>query len=503
MGQMLVVRAANDTEVQVYRSNNGDLVAFGSAFTPAAMLDDATTINKSNLAVQFQGDFYVIVGSEVRKYNSGTQAWDTVVLPAFTLADKHQHTGFYVTPGPAGLLSLVVLLVVDSSGEKYRALRFNGTAWSLGAVGPAANIGASGFLGKGTIWRGQIAEANATDMVVYDPIQDSWDVQVIGSPGSYVHIDTAFALVKGTRLFAARMTSGAADQYLDVYEYTASTWTRVIDGSASTPVLARGAASTGAPGTTSGWCLLHYHDGDQRLVLHSYQDRGAASRGWAVVEINPDTMALTDRTSLVPVALRFPNGADSSGDVHFQVQVENEDSPTSPTTTIWLALAAGAWTSWRWPGGAGAIQDWGGSQGDRGLAIPHFTQGGGAYTYPGSSTASPGYHVQEVGTRTPISGGTRIYFTGWTIDESGGGPSSLVLDVELRYSLTHNGPRLVGTLDAVGKQSGAGATPTLVSNQAQGCTFDGSTVYYVDWLAISDDGVADQQLHQAMFRVVG
>jgi hypothetical protein len=118
----------------------------------------------------------------------------------------------------------------------------------------------------------------------------------------------------------------------------------------------------------------------------------------------------------------------------------------------------------------------------------------GQYYYNGSTTANPAHQVLEIQNRLALPGKVRIYFTLYTLDETGGSPSIPNLDVEFRYGVEEAVAQLQGTISAVGKFSGGGSTPSLNGNVCQGCTADGTSIYFYDWEALAD-GVLDSQFH--------
>ena len=111
MAQMLTVEDTSkgaNTQVQVFRNNNGSFLAFGNPFTPAgsALQTDGVIINKANMAAQFGKEFFCVGGQEIRKYNPSTQNWD-LHLDKSINNTIIRSSGLYTGRGPSGALRLV------------------------------------------------------------------------------------------------------------------------------------------------------------------------------------------------------------------------------------------------------------------------------------------------------------------------------------------------------------------------------------------------------------
>ena len=138
-----------------------------------------------------------------------------------------------------------------------------------------------------------------------------------------------------------------------------------------------------------------------------------------------------------------------------------------------------------------------GTGANRGMGLSHNPLGGGQYFYDGSTSVTPALHVEEVQARDPLPGATRVYFSGFLIDETGGAPTPPDRTVGLYYKTTEQTPKNLGTILNAAKVSGPGSAPIIVGNKVTQVTFDNISVYSVEWQAATD-GLSDQDPHTLM-----
>lgn len=500
MAQMLAVRYSGAAQAQVYRNNNGTLVAFGNPFTPGpGMIVDSTGLTKTNLATFFNGAFYVVVAGEVRKYNPATGNWDTETLPAFTLRNNFDFTGLYVGRGPTGALRLF-FLIVNNAGNTYQAVFLDpGGGWTLGSAGPAtAETNARGFVGNTIMYRNTLHTAQANQIIVYDPASDSVSVQALGNTGTSYH--PAFVQMRGRAFMARTLNAGNTDR-VNIYEFVAGNYVLKVDGSLTAPQLPSIGAGSNMENSTASRTMF-YDVATDRIILCVYRKVGGD--GLSVFEIEPDTAAVTDLTgTVVPGSIAYPAGPASGAppDAHLHVQVDNIANPAAQVVTIWLEVANGSWTAYQWNGNAALMTSLG-SGGDRGIAISKTQQGGGNYVYDGSSTLAPSLHIEEVQARLPIPGGTRVYLRGYTFDETGGAPTIPDKTVGLFFGQSvDQAPDELASLVAVALESGAGTAPSLNADKMDDMSMDGASVYSMDWDAETAGQLTNGENHLAMARI--
>lgn len=504
MAQALAVRMANAAQVTVFRNNNGTLTALGNAFTPTGgMLVDSTHLDKKNLAVQFGSEFYCVVSRDIRKFNPSTGNWDAEVIPGGTLngGANHEHTGLYVGAGPSSAPRLYCLFV--NAANFYQSVFLDpGGAWTLGVQGPAqGSEGSKSFGGSKMVFRNQLHAATGRDIVIYDPATDSTTQQNIGGGGA-VGGGASFCRARGGAWMARTASLGSASDFVNLYQFIGGSYQLAINGSSSTPTLTKNNGS-GQPDASAFHTCMHYDPASDRIILHSFEDI-AAAQGWRAFSLDPGggTEVVEITTTVAPGPLQHPGGPNlTTNDVHWSVQVDNESNPGTQVVVVWLLIENGTWEAFQWNGIASVMTSLG-TGADRGIALSNFQTGGGEYIYEGSTTANPSLHVEEAQVRVPIPGGTRIFVRGSTFDETGGAPASAVEDIGLYFGTSvDQSPDQLATLSAVAKVSGPGAIPTLSANKMIGVTLDNTTIYSMDWTAVTSAEVANGVFHQAMPRI--
>ncbi len=508
MAQTFAVRIDDAANWAVFRNDNGAFTQIGNTFNPGRAVITSSESCPSNYAIEYRGNLWCVnlqtgtAGAQLRQLNTATGNWDVIYTTTATISSgQFSLTGLYVTRDSTGVLAMFFMLYSSATTRVHAISTVDGSVFSE-LTGPTlSGNNSSGFYG-GVLARNVLHIANARNMISYDVSSASLIRQIIGTGANGAN-STAFARAADGRLFSARITTGTANEYVDLYEFVGGLWVLVIDGSASTPTLPQGDAGN-APFDQAEALAMHYDASADALILHGYQDRAVADAGWRVFQILLTTLAVTEITAtVVNPTLAYPNGPDTlaGDDVHFYRQVSNEETPASQTTDIWLLLNNSTWQRWGWNGVATQMTA-GGTGGDRGIALAHDQIGGGEYIYRGSTTVDPNLSVEEDASRVALPGAVRIFFRGYTYDETGGGPSDAVEDVELRVSGALQAPSVQGTISAVGLTSGPGPAPTLAANQAVGVTLDnGASLYFVDWEAVVD-GFLDNDFVQVMPRIV-
>lgn len=493
--QTLAVRYSDAAQIQVFRLNNGTFEAFGNPFTPSGgMVLPGSTAAKTNLAIQFGGDFYVNANGDIRKFNPSTQDWDAETIPATGTTTNEAWGGLFVGRGPTGAPRLCAPYMANTT---TRTLFLDpGGSWTLGNAGPSFFPQNRGYGGNAMKFNNSIYLQQNSSIATYNISTDNWVTDtVLGNGVKYV----SFVRAKG-RGFMIGHTAGA-NQFMNLYEVVAGNFALIVSGATTTPTLPQ-LSTTGQPLVSSPFHDAFYDEGLGRIVILAWEDRGAtATRGLKCVSIDPDTGDVTDHTSLVPAAIRYGNlGVSISNDGRVHVQVDNESTPAAPIVTAWVSFNDGAYEGLQW-NGSGSPMTTVGSGGDRGIALSRFDQGGGEYIYEGSTTANPAHHIEEIQGRVAIPGGTRVFLRGYTFDETGGTPVVPDETAALFWNKAQGpGPRNLGTLDAVALASGPGTAPTLNANKIDDMTLDGVSVYSADWLAVGD-GVANGEKHQLQPRL--
>ena len=595
MPQSLAVEYSNkggNTQVQVYRNNNGTLIAVGNPYTPASLPADAQGSAKHNLAVQFGEYFYCSAGNEIRRYNPSTSNWDVEVL-AYATASINS-SSLLVGTGPTGTPRLAIVYRFGAT-VAVRTLDIPGGTWSA-----AIN---TGLLAGGLSWPhgGQMVFNN--EYLINDGNQAiSWNFDGSGSTRQTVGvtpIPVVYSFTRvGTRLFAINWTSSTALIYVTLWERVGGTWVSVLDGSIN-QVAARWGSNGGQSPTGT---MVYDKASDSLVVIHWLQANTAAlfepgtglkngnpggsglhavripisGIGKIGVQIGPDAVGtgfaftattitrndggswITDGfevasgsfirvagaedagnvgswgpvtgatanvltiasasfvtnaddttanfflkeqnlTGLIaPGAIAAPGAPDPLSDLRSAWEVDTETDPFNPLSYLWISVNNGAWARYQFNGISTPMTVLG-TGGDRGIALSHNPQGGGEYFYGGSTTIAPAYHVEEAAAPVPLNNASRIFLRGKIIDETGGAPTPTDEQVGIYFNKL-KGPTadVLGTILNVAKVSGPGNAPTLNANKIT-MTFDNVSIYSVEWQAVTD-GLVDQEQHLMMPR---
>jgi len=507
MPQMLACRwnaYGGNTQIQPLRNNNGSFTAFGNPYTPASLGTNVTGHVKQNLVVQFGDEFYCSGGREIRVYNPSTGNWDVDV--ANTGVHGNNDAGLYIGRGPTGAPRLALLNRNVSNRLHVHTLDTPGGAWNApvdSGIGASSQTwpGISGLVYNNTLFLGDRGY-----VVSYGFASEAFARQQIVTTVSH---DGPQAFCRaGARLFMYSYPTSSAANYGRIYEYIGGSFVIVFDGTA-TQVLPR----LGSAGANSQCEVMFFDEASASLIVVAYQDTATVStispgtgpgdsnpggNGLHIVQVPIATFTEVNLTGTVPpIGTRSPGALDPVGDVRLCVEVDTDTNPLVPVTYIWYCVAHGAWARFQW-NGVGSIMTVLGSGGDRGIALSHNPNGGGQYFLDPTTTISPTYHIEEVQARVPITNGTRVFLRGYQIDETGGVPTPSDETVGLYWGLADQTPNNLATISNAVKVSGPGTAPILAGNKFTNFTFDGTTIYSVDWDAVGSDGLANQQQHMLM-----
>jgi len=593
MPQSLAVEYSNkggNTQVQVYRNNNGTLIAFGNPYTPASLPVDGVGVAKHNMAAQFGEFFYCSAGNEIRRYNPSTQNWDLEVA-AYSLASLNS-SSLLVGTGPTGTPRLAV--VYRGVAVSVRTLDIPGGTWAA-AVGLGLAVQSSTWpVNPPIAFNNEYILSMRGEVISWNFDGSGASKQTVGGAGYIAQAAPHQFTRVGTRLFALSANDGAAATYLDIWERIGGTWTLVLSGLTNQVMPRLGAsalqspngcmfydkaaaslivishlddntiASLGTPGvgllnTNPGTDGLHAisipvsmigkgvigpdavgtgfaftgttitrNDGGSWITdgveigslirVATAEDGGNIETWGPVTGVSAGVVTIASATfvanaddttvtfylrehnltgTIIPGGLQAPGGVDPLTDSRFSVEVDTETDPFNPITYFWGCPANTAQQRYLYNGVSTPVTVLG-SGGDRGIALSHNPQGGGEMFYGGSTTIAPAYHVEEAAAPVALNNASRIFLRGKIIDETGGAPTPT--DEEVGIYFTKEGPTAdqLGTILNVAKLSGPGNAPTLNANKIT-MTFDNTSIYSVEWQAVTD-GLVDQEQHLMMPR---
>ena len=503
MPESLAVRYSNrsgNTTVQVFRQNNGTFTAIGAAYTPTALVADAVGQGLQNLAVQFGDRFYCCAGSDVRLYDPASGTWTTTGGIANYAPYANRPGSLHVGKGPTGAPRLMLLFRLSTQRAGCRYLDSPGGTWSA-AIGSGLSIG-TGFGDQqgATVINNTVYAKFAQYVVTVNISTLTFTTQVVGAA---IRAGGYFTRV-GSRVFMGAFLSTSATLWLQIYEQTGGTFVNVLDGSTQQTL-----PRVGSNGNANRPAMF-YDEAAHSLILVDWADDNSAGTvhpggdGLYVTQVpvaSIGTGTETNITSTVDPGGSFivPTGPDPTADVQIVVELDTDTDPAAPVRYIWMCGNAGNWTRYQWRG-VGNTMVPGGSGGDRGIALTHNPSGGGEYYYAGSTTASPAIHVEESAARVAVLGGTRVTLRGYVIDETGGSPTAPDKTVALYYG-TGDEPEAanLATITNATKVSGPGSAPVIVGNKITNFSCDSSTVYSVEWQAVSD-GLSQGDRHLLMPR---
>jgi hypothetical protein len=497
VAEILIMRQTLSTSQQPLRYLNGGVNAVGNVVADAPTGLDYRGA-RSNVMARLGNVLHALTrlggNYTARDFNPSTGNWDVGL--AFPAGNGGP---LFIGRDATGLPRAFCLTQLGGAGPQiaYKSL---GGAWTLsGSLGlpfGAVPGGSGGGQAQGAVFRGELHIAGGDVYFVFNPNNLSGSKANVGAGSTQNQVKPPIANVAG-KLFSAKPDNAGAsliDLYLNLYEFTNGAWTERIDGSGSTPTLLQyGDISQQALADTRH-TIIHEDPATGDIILHGYQDRGIGARGWRCFQINPSTFAVTDLTStVVDASLRYPTGPTSlnaSYQADFWCFTDNVNNPASQLVTVYLNLANGTTAAWSWNGVGSVMTALGTGENKYAVLSGDSGIGGGDQIYEGSTTLNPALYIEEVArSASPTAGRMRVEFKAFALDETGGSPATPNEDVEIYYerSLATPGsaPGLLADLGAVGKTSGAGATPTLVGDVITGVDFDGVTQIFADWNVIT------------------
>lgn len=491
MSQTLAMSYTNRggaTTCQVYTNNNGVFTPLGTAWTPSGgLFVDGARAAKKNLVIEFGGFLYARCKDAIAVYNPSTGAWDADYSPH--TVNSESWSGIYLGKNSSGNPRLITVHRRTTGALTAHYLDTPGGSWATLALAGGSFTSNVGF-NQCIVYRNSFHFNGGGYLAQTDIGTLSNVIQNINGGGSQTATTYCRA---GGRLFLVRpLASSGGNLYVDLYELVGGSWTIVLDGSTSTPTLIQRSSSSSPQNQTESYTLW-FDEPSNSLILMGYQDR-AGDSGQLVLQINIDTYAVTDITSTVNPPFAFPSPTLSPIDLRYSVEVDDEADPLNPVTYIWHGQEDGIWARFQWNGVSSAMTALG-TGGSRSIGIVHNPTGGGQYNYSPSTTLNPAYDIQEVQSRVALVGGTRLFFTGFQFDQTGGSPTPTDETVGIYYGTTEATADNLATISNPQRVSGTGTIPSLLGGKITGFTCDNTTVYSVDWDAVGSDGLVSGDYH--------
>ena len=286
MPQQLSVHYSNKggaTQCQVYRNNNGALLALGNPFTPSQISGDADGLAKHNLAVQFGQYFYCSAGADLRRFNPGTGDWDVEVAAYYTAGGAIYAADLMVGRGPTGTPRLAIVFRNSVGQLSIRHLDIPGGTWSA-QINPVLSVTGAAWPAEGAIkFNNEYVTGAAGEIITWNFDGSSITKQAVGSAS----ILQPFAFTRaGNRLFAFAYITSTFGVYPDLYERVGGTWGKVIDGSINRVLPRVGSVS----GNFARGIMLYDKAADS-LIVQFWQDsavaEGLGTSGVNLTNTNP------------------------------------------------------------------------------------------------------------------------------------------------------------------------------------------------------------------------
>jgi len=481
--------------VAVFRVLNATSAQVGNGFARREQFSSQFTFGLQRV-VQFKGaeDLYAGTGSEggsagddggVYKYNPSTSNWDQVVsegsfTEGFDTTMGHLFVGPYVV-FVNGEPHLAVLAPGNNNARFQGARSVDGSTWSFSA--------ASDFSGsvdaerEADCWNSHVfgnaiytfieddVTFSATEgwfAVSYDPAAQSVSLHTVDSGlhgGGGSNKQAAVCFLNGRRWLINSWPGGGADEPPVVVEWPAG---QNISSSLNRLVLESGGTPFG-----NNRCAL-FTDGTFLYALYYYQSVGDSGGGWHMMKLQESGAGLAIVSDLTDVVLPASVGRNSGAGGHFTWMFDQEVNPGGVPEIRLYHDSGASWDVYKWNGDSALIGA-GGSPNDSGATDGIMIPGGPnsddqpIWWSDGPDGGSVNIEFEPATSGdviTPALGGERLRFKIY-------GP----LGTE-----TVNVRVFFGEDDEFQFQQASlsdASHGTIVSDEIQGLTADGSTIYAV------------------------
>jgi len=476
----LAVRNSNGSNAQVGRLLGGTtFTQVGNNLSATMETPTSYYSNPCNRAIQFGDSLYAIHQNQVYKLSSPWTTWSSVkTLSIISTQGYSLHTGFHVVDN-AGVPTLVILYADSSSSDGAAAYSTDGSTWTETGSLTTSTISSNRF-GRSYVYRNSVFwTKDGTSKVI------QFDISSV-SMTEYTTLGGSSVPNPG----GAGMCAFENELYLVSYDGTAASdeaWLYKLSGGAFVSVQRVG---TTAPSVLNQLRWEHRYGGAAlfpdagKLYCIISGRNGVTSRSGAnCFELTPSGSTFTETyrsETVIPASLRTTdaNGTITDGigeEFRWYVGIDNETSPTSPAIYLWFLNDdnGGNWSYYEWNGPTTLLSS-GSSAGSVGLAMPQFTEGGGARYWTSGEN-----HVEIVSTGIG-SGGALITFKAY-----GGGTGKTV-------QFYRNGDEEAPDAQATLTGTATGGSATRSGNTVTGVAADGSTSYTIVWDFFTDNfGIGD------------
>lgn len=443
---------------------------------------------RSGRVIQYGNIKYVLSYNDIYKYDYVSGNWESVHRKQFpaTTAGIGSDLGLYVfTVSGAPLIGTVY----NFGANRYRTKSTDGGAtWSDALIDVGAG-GASTGSTRGCVFNNVLyykVGGGAGSHESWDPSTDGFSSNTVGtqpdlSPGAgYICPD--FCVWRNI-LYCIRPDSAFVTNEFAVWKFGSGSWTNVVR------FTAQGNVDISSFGMVH--CPMLFVGDDDDLYATFYAGSAGGVQGWSMYHIT-ESLGVYTPTSVsnpvLPAGLRWQAGGT---DYHYGRWEKDIDGVTNGAAggpliiNLWFAADDTLGTPrdqylFNGPAAPLTLQDTGATVS---VNIPNDNRPGGLRSWVSGQLSA------TIESKTAITGGIRLSFK--LYQPTGSAPVAGV-KFRLLFRLLGEEPLQSASLSnpSVGTISGG--------NENQGLTADGTTVYQVDWLAISSDSVPNFTRFQAV-----
>jgi len=455
--------------IKVFRITGGvTTTQIGNDITPASGIQSGTENNyyDTNFAVQYGNDLFLIYGTDIHKYNSGTGNWDAqgLALPMQTTDGYRRHSGLYHVSISNAPYLLAVFTDAATSDSRY--LTYDGTSWVTSGV--VVTSSAIFFHGRAIVYRNSLWFPTTGDEIYQvDPAAGTFTRYDGGNNDCNARVLCAF----NNELYLISSPNNGADDKWKLYIFSGGTFNAVQDLGTS---VASGTPDLGTSENFGGTLL--FTDGTDLFAVCACRDDTSGLYGNMFLRLvqSGGTFVETDLSDpVLPAALRFGGGATLSTGRWLSI-IDNDTNPVSPVVHLYRqSEAVEANTHYLYNGIAAELTSEGSGLAYQ-IVMPFNTIGGGDRIWTSGELSI------QITDMTSVIGGERISFKAY--GDSGSSNKTVIF----YYNANEERASTVATLQRAATGGSAVRSGNTVINVDAD---DGVTTYTVE-RNISSDGLA-------------
>jgi len=322
--------------IKVFRITGGVTTnQIGNDITPASGIQSGNEVNyyDTNFVAQYGDDLFLIYGTDIHKYNSGTGNWDAqgLALPMQTTDGYRRHTGLYhVSIGDAPYLLAVF---TDAATSDCRYLTYDGTSWVTSGVVVTSNV--IFFYGRGIVYRNSLWFSTFGDeMYQMDPAAGTLTQYGGDGQDSNARVFCAF----NNELYLISSSNDGSGDKWKLYIFSGGTFNAVQDLGTS---VASGTPDLGVSEQQGGTLL--FTDGTDLFAVCACRDDASGLYGNMFLRLvqSGATFIETDISDpVLPAILRLGGGGPTLSTDRWLSVIDNDTNPASPVVYIYRQKTA-------------------------------------------------------------------------------------------------------------------------------------------------------------------